>query len=35
MYPVIPTDMMAGGCELVCYGFTVAAALISYLLALR
>jgi hypothetical protein len=35
MYPVIPTDLMAGGYELVCYGFTVAAALISYLLAMR
>lgn len=35
MYPVFPTDLMVGSWELVCYGFTVAAALISFLLSMR
>jgi hypothetical protein len=35
MYPLVPPDAMAGALEMACYGFTVAAALLSYLLTLR
>jgi hypothetical protein len=35
MYPILPCELVAGGLELVCYGFTVLAALASYLLMLR
>jgi hypothetical protein len=34
MYP-IPGELVSGGLELVCYGFTVLAAVVSYLLMLR
>jgi len=35
MYPIMPCDLMAGGLELICYGFTVLAAIFSYLFLLR
>jgi hypothetical protein len=35
MYPLIPHDAMASALEMVCYGFTVAAVVVSYLLGLR
>ncbi len=35
MHPLIPSDMVAGAFEMVCYGFTVVAALLSYLLGPR
>jgi hypothetical protein len=35
MFPVLPSDPLAGGLELVCYGFTVLAALFSYLMLPR
>ena len=35
MFPILPGELLAGGLELVCYGFTVLAALISYLLMMR
>ena len=35
MYPIMPCDLMAGGLELICYGFTVVAAIFSYLFLLR
>jgi len=31
MVPVLPSDLVAGSVELMCYGFTVLAALFSYL----
>jgi len=35
MYPIFPGELLTGGLELVCYGFTVLAALASYLLMIR
>lgn len=35
MYSVLPENVMAGALEMVCYCFTVAAAVISCLLSLR
>jgi hypothetical protein len=35
MVPIIPSDILAGSWELVCYGLTVLAAAFSYLLMLR
>jgi hypothetical protein len=35
MFPILPSELISGGLELVCYGFTVLAALVSYLLMLR
>ena len=35
MYPVMPLDFFAGGFEILCYGFTIAAALLSWFLSLR
>lgn len=35
MYPILPCEFVAGSLELVCYGFTVLAALVSYVLMLR
>lgn len=35
MFPVLPSDLLAGSLELVCYGFTVLAALASYLMLPR
>lgn len=35
MYPIMPCDILSGGYELICYGFTVVAAIFSYLFLLR
>jgi hypothetical protein len=35
MYPVVPADVFIGSWEILCYVFTAAAALLSWLLALR
>jgi len=35
MFPILPGELLTGGLELVCYGFTILAALLSYLLMLR
>ncbi len=35
MFPFLSSDVLAGGLELVCYGFTVLAALISFLMLPR
>lgn len=35
MSPFLPSDVLSGGLELVCYGFTVLAALVSFLLLPR
>jgi hypothetical protein len=35
MIPVLPSDALAGSLELVCYGFTVLAALFSFLMLPR
>jgi hypothetical protein len=35
MYSVLPGDAMAGALEMVCYSFTVLAAIVSCLLSLR
>ncbi len=35
MYSMLPGDAMAGALEMVCYCFTVVAAVISCLLSLR
>jgi hypothetical protein len=35
MFPFLPNDVLAGGLELVCYGFTVLAALVSFLMLPR
>jgi hypothetical protein len=35
MFPILPGELLTGGLELVCYGFTILAALVSYLLMLR
>jgi hypothetical protein len=35
MYPLIPCDAMATALEMVCYGFTVAAVFVNFLLGLR
>jgi hypothetical protein len=35
MYPLIPCDAMASALEMVCYGFTMAAVFVSYLVGLR
>jgi hypothetical protein len=35
MYSMLPGDAMAGAMEMVCYSFTVVAALVSCLLSLR
>ena len=35
MYSSLPIDSLAGGWEMVCYGFTMVVALLSYLFALR
>ena len=35
MFPVLPSELLAGSLELVCYGFTVLAALISFLMVPR
>ena len=34
MYPIMP-ELMAGGLELICYGFTLIAAVFGYLFMLR
>lgn len=35
MLPILPCELVAGSLELVCYGFTVLAALASYIFMLR
>jgi hypothetical protein len=35
MFPVLPSDLLASSVELMCYGFTVLAALASYLMLPR
>ena len=35
MYPILPSDVLIGGWELIGYAFTLLAAAASYLLALR
>jgi hypothetical protein len=35
MFPVLPNDLLAGGLELVCYGFTILAAVFSFLMLPR
>jgi hypothetical protein len=35
MLPILPSDILAGSLELVCYGFTVLAALFSFLMLPR
>ncbi|ADB16746.1 hypothetical protein Psta_2072 [Pirellula staleyi DSM 6068] len=35
MYCVIPSDLLAGGLELVCCGFTLVAAVVGYVLSAR
>jgi hypothetical protein len=35
MYPIMPCDLMAGGLELLCCGFTALAAVFSYLFMIR
>jgi hypothetical protein len=35
MYSMLPGDAMAGALEMVCYSFTVVAAVVSCLLSLR
>jgi hypothetical protein len=35
MCPLVPHDALAGALEIVCYGFTVAAALLSWFVSLR
>jgi hypothetical protein len=35
MYPMLPCDFLIGGWELLCYGFTLVAALVSYLFMIR
>ena len=35
MFPILPGELLTSGLELVCYGFTVLAALVSYLLMVR
>jgi hypothetical protein len=35
MYPVLPSDILTGGWELICYGFTLIAAVCSYLFFMR
>ena len=35
MYSVLPSEAMAGALEMVCYSFTVVAAIVSCLLSLR
>jgi hypothetical protein len=35
MYSALPGDAMAGALEMVCYAFTVVAAIVSCLLSLR
>lgn len=35
MYPILPSEVFTGGWELICYAFTFAAAVFSYLLTLR
>jgi len=35
MSPYLPTESLAASFEMVCYGFTVVAAAISYMLTMR
>jgi len=35
MYSVLPGDALAGALEMVCYSFTVVAAIVSCLMSLR
>jgi hypothetical protein len=35
MYPIVTVDMLHGGWELMCYGFTAVVAVLSYLFAMR
>jgi hypothetical protein len=35
MYPIVTADMLYGGWELICCGFTAVAAVLSYLFAMR
>lgn len=35
MYSFFPSDILTGGWELICYGFTLAAAVCSYLFFMR
>jgi hypothetical protein len=35
MMPFVPSDVLAGGLELVCYGCTVLAAFLSFLMLPR
>jgi hypothetical protein len=35
MNPILPGEFLAGSLELVCYGFTVLAAVVSYVFLLR
>jgi hypothetical protein len=35
MVPIMPSDFLIGGYELICCGFTLAAAILSYLFMLR
>jgi hypothetical protein len=35
MFPILPCDVLSGGLELVCYGFTILAAVFSFLMLPR
>jgi hypothetical protein len=35
MYPVLPSEILIGGWEAICYAFTLVAAVLSYLFMLR
>jgi hypothetical protein len=35
MYPILPSEILTGGWELICYAFTLAAAMLSYVLMMR
>jgi hypothetical protein len=35
MYPTVPTEVMAGAMELVCFVSTAIAAIVSYILMMR
>lgn len=35
MYQLLPCDVLTGGWELICYGFTLVTAIISYLFFMR
>ena len=35
MVPIVPCDFLTGSFELICYGFTLVAAVFSYLFMIR